>query len=177
VYPVGLLRGECIEPVGLFFNPNIHPMDEYGRRMDTVRQYSGLSGMQVVYLDGFLQQTWEDYRGEELERCAMCYALRLDRAARYARENGFDAFTTSLLVSPYQKHELIRETGERMGREHGVTFYYRDFRPGFREGQQEAKEMGLYRQKHCGCIVSYRERVRLLADKEARKSQNKREPE
>lgn len=165
VYPVELLRSEGTEPYGLFYNPNIHPADEYDHRRNTVRQYSGLTDFQVAYLEGFMQATWEKYKGQEADRCAMCYALRLDRAARFAKENGFDAFTTSLLVSPYQKHELIRETGERVARKRGVGFYYRDFRPGFWNGQKKAKEMGLYRQKFCGCIVSYREREQYLLEK------------
>jgi predicted adenine nucleotide alpha hydrolase (AANH) superfamily ATPase len=87
-------------------------------------------------------------------RCHKCYTLRLEKAAKYAVENGFDAFTTSLLVSPYQKHDLIKELGDHYASEYGVEFIYRDFRPGFRQGQQMAKDMGLYRQKYCGCILS-----------------------
>jgi len=74
-----------------------------------------------------------------------------------AKEKGFDAFTTTLLVSPYQKHELIKELGEKMGTTYGIDFYYRDLREGFRQGQQQARELGLYRQKYCGCIISRRE--------------------
>ena len=87
-------------------------------------------------------------------RCNMCYRVRLDKTAWYAKEKGFDAFTTTLLVSPYQKHELICEIGQQAAQKYGIDFYYSDFRPGFRQGQQGAKEMGLYRQKYCGCIVS-----------------------
>jgi hypothetical protein len=87
----------------------------------------------------------------------MCYGIRLERTAAFAKEMGFDAFTTTLLVSPYQKHELIKELGEEYARKYGVEFYYKDFRPGFRQGQQQAKEMELYRQKFCGCIISYRQ--------------------
>ena len=80
--------------------------------------------------------------------------MRLEEAAAFAKDNGFDAFTTTLLVSPYQKHDLIKELGDKIAHKYGVEFFYRDFRPGFRQGQQQAKEMELYRQKFCGCIIS-----------------------
>jgi len=89
-------------------------------------------------------------------RCRMCYCLRLGFAARYAKEKGFDAFTTSLLISPYQDHELITELAGNFASEFGVEFYYEDFRSHFREGQRMAREMNIYRQKYCGCILSSR---------------------
>jgi predicted adenine nucleotide alpha hydrolase (AANH) superfamily ATPase len=107
-----------------------------------------------VYNDDFRQQEWESLEDKGASRCNMCYSLRMEEAARYASENGFEAFSTSLLVSPYQKHELIKELGDFYAEKYGIVFAYRDFRPGFRHGQQMAKEMGLYRQKYCGCILS-----------------------
>ena len=88
----------------------------------------------------------------------MCYALRLAQAAQYAARHGYDSFTTTLLVSPYQNHELLAETAERMGREYGVRFLYRDFRPLWQAGIDRSKEMGLYRQNYCACIFSEYER-------------------
>ncbi|HOJ12221.1 MAG TPA: epoxyqueuosine reductase QueH, partial [Clostridiales bacterium] len=108
----------------------------------------------VHYRDDFQQKTWEEFEGPGEERCAMCYTIRLDKAASFAKEHGFDAFTTTLLISPYQKHDLIKELGEKLADKYKIQFYYRDFRPGFRKGQQQAKELGLYRQKYCGCIIS-----------------------
>lgn len=157
VYPLSALRDEGIDVEGLFCNPNIHPKDEYDRRRENVEVFSQAKDLEVNYIDDFRQHTWEGFKGSAGERCNMCYGIRMDKAAAYAAEHGFDAFTTSLLVSPYQKHELIRELGEKSAKKHGVEFYYKDFRPGFRQGQQMAKEMGLYRQKFCGCIVSYNE--------------------
>jgi predicted adenine nucleotide alpha hydrolase (AANH) superfamily ATPase len=154
VYPLSVIREENIDVGGLFFNPNIHPYDEYERRRDTVKEFSRLQDLNVDYIEDFRQQEWEAFKGAEAERCKMCYAIRMDKAAEYAAANGYDAFTTSLLVSPYQKHDLIRELGEKAAARHGIQFFYRDFRPGFRKGQQLAKELGLYRQKFCGCIIS-----------------------
>lgn len=155
VYPVSVLQEEGVELAGLYYNPNIHPIDEFRRRKENVEKLAHLKDIPVTVSDEFMQEKWEKFDGPELQRCTMCYSVRLDRAAAFAKENGFDAFTTSLLVSPYQKHELIKELGEKYAAKHGVEFYYRDFRPGFRQGQQQAKDMGLYRQKFCGCIISY----------------------
>ena len=77
---------------------------------------------------------------------------------KYAAENGFDSFTSSLFISPYQNHELMRETAERAASAFGVEFLYRDFRPYFRAGQEKARELGFYMQKYCGCVFSEQER-------------------
>jgi predicted adenine nucleotide alpha hydrolase (AANH) superfamily ATPase len=156
VYPLEVLRRQDAQIEGFFYNPNIHPIEEHRKRMENVRILSEIKGLKVHYSDEFRQELWENFEGFEASRCAMCYSMRLDKAAAFAAENGFDAFTTSLLVSPYQKHELIRELGEKYALKHGVKFYYVDFRPGFRQGQQKAKNLGLYRQKFCGCIKSLR---------------------
>ena len=91
-------------------------------------------------------------------RCGYCYLCRLEKTAKYAKENGFDAFTTTLLISPYQDHDMLVKTGEMLENKYGIKFLYRDFRPGFREGQNEARSLGLYMQKYCGCIFSEEER-------------------
>jgi Uncharacterized protein conserved in bacteria len=154
VYPVETLLEEGIELEGLFYNPNIHPIDEYEKRRENVQIFSQAKNIKVNYNDDFRQKVWEEFKGEEISRCTMCYDVRMEQAARYAAENGFDAFTTSLLVSPYQKHELIKALAQKYSDKYAVDFYYKDFRPGFRQGQQKAKELGLYRQKFCGCIIS-----------------------
>lgn len=153
-YPLYVLRQEGIEPEGVFFNPNIHPIEEFERRKKTVEQFAAIKGLKVDYNDDFKQAEWENYAGSGDSRCAMCYTVRLKKAAELAAAGGYDAFTTSLLVSPYQKHDLIKQLGEKYASQYGVSFLYRDFRPGFRQGQQEARELGLYRQKYCGCIIS-----------------------
>ena len=166
VYCVDTLRSEGIEPVSLWFNPNIHPWTEYDMRRSTLLQYSELEKLDVRILEdyglrGFVRAVSADID----HRCAHCYAIRLGTAAMYAAGHGFDAFTSSLLISPYQDHELLKAVGETMGRKYGVEFYYRDFRPGFREGQAKARELGLYMQKYCGCIFSEEDRYRKKIDK------------
>ena len=95
----------------------------------------------------------------------------MEETAKYAAANGFDSFTTSLLISPYQNHEMIISVGQAMGEKYGVEFLYRDFRPLFRDGQDYAREHGMYMQKYCGCIFS--EEDRYMAAK--RKKQQKRQ--
>ena len=96
--------------------------------------------------------------GHEKERCGDCFKMRLGMTAAVARVKGFTSFTTTLLISPYQKHELLREVAETAAKEQGIDFYYEDFRTGFRESQRLSREMNLYRQKYCGCVYSEWER-------------------
>ncbi len=105
-------------------------------------------------MEGFLRQVV--FREEE--RCRYCYRMRLDSTACVARRENFGSFSTTLLYSIYQAHDLIREVGEEVAQDHGIPFVYRDFRPGWEEGVRRSKELGLYRQKYCGCIFSERER-------------------
>ena len=101
-------------------------------------------------------------------RCTYCYETRLRKTAEFAAEHGFKQFTTTLLASVYQKHELIAAAGERFGKEFGVEFLYRDFRPNFRAGNQRARELGFYMQKYCGCVFSEEDRYKkaILREKE-----------
>jgi len=88
----------------------------------------------------------------------VCYYMRLKKTVEKAKELGFDLFSTTLLVSPYQKHDLIKEIANYLANEYKIEFYYEDFRVGYREGVNLSKEYGLYRQKYCGCIYSEKDR-------------------
>ncbi len=138
-----------------FYNPNIHPQAEHDRRRDNLLKLAGLLGVPADVDEAYDETAWRSM--EAPERCRMCYTVRLDAAARQAARLGIPQFTTTLLVSPYQDHEALITIGEAAARRHGVVFLYRDFRPRFREGQQLAREDGLYRQKYCGCIRSLEE--------------------
>ena len=94
------------------------------------------------------------------------YSHLCARVEGYAAENGYDAFTTTLLVSPYQKHDELRKVCEKLAAEAGIEFVYRDFRVGYREGQEKARELGLYRQKYCGCVFSEEDRYRKQIEKD-----------
>ena len=104
-------------------------------------------------------------------RCATCYALRFEETARYAAEHGYDQFTSTLFVSPYQNHELMRQICEQMAEKYGVKYLHRDFSPRFREGQDKARELGLYMQNYCGCVFSEEDRYRKQIDRDRVKYQ------
>ena len=153
------LREEGIEPMGFWYNPNIHPYTEYRARRDCLRSYAEQVGLTLIEQDEYGLRKFVTAVSHTLEdRCGICYAMRLEPAAAYAAAHGFESFSTTLLVSPYQRHDLIRQIGESIGRKYGITFLYRDFRVRFHEGQQRAREAGLYLQKYCGCVFSEEER-------------------
>lgn len=164
------LRGAGIEPVGFWYNPNIHPFLEYKARRDTLRQYAADVGLALREKDFYgLRQFTAAVAGDSDHRCGYCYLSRMEETARYAAENGFARFSTTLLVSPYQNRELICATGAKMGEKYGVEFVPWDFRPGFRAGQEEARALGLYMQKYCGCIYSEEDRFSNRRKKELHK--------
>ena len=158
------LRYEGIEPVLYFFNPNIHPLKEFKMRKNTLVEYSKSVGAKLILENGyglreFIKGVYPDFDN----RCAYCYRTRLETTAKFAADNGYDAFTSTLFISPYQNHELMKEIAGRAAEKYGVEFLYRDFRPYFKEGQEKAREAGLYMQKYCGCI--FREEARYKKHK------------
>ncbi|NLF26374.1 MAG: epoxyqueuosine reductase QueH [Clostridiales bacterium] len=158
------LRLEGKEPSGLFDNPNIHPFTEYRARRDALIDYAKGIGMELEVAGEYgLRRFVEAVHPDFDNRCRTCYSLRAEAAASFAAANGFSSFTTTLLISPYQNHALLKREMERAAQRHGVEFLYRDFRPLFREGQRRAREMGLYMQKYCGCVFSEEERYRKPA--------------
>ena len=160
VYCIDALRKENIIPVVYWYNPNIHPYTEYKARRDCLKEYTKNIGIEAIFeeeygLDKFCKNVINDLQN----RCTnYCYRTRLEQTAKYAKENGYDAFSTTLLVSIYQNHEQIKKIGEELASTYGIQFLYRDFREGFRQGQAKARELGLYMQKYCGCIFSEEER-------------------
>lgn len=156
VYCIDSLRGEGIEPTVYWFNPNIHPYMEYKLRRDCLREYTKSIGIEAIFQENYgLSDFCKNVVSDLENRCQKyCYPVRLEQTAKYAKENGYDSFSTTLLVSPYQNHEMLRKVAEEMAKKYDVTFVYRDFRVGFRQGQAKARELGLYRQKYCGCIFS-----------------------
>jgi predicted adenine nucleotide alpha hydrolase (AANH) superfamily ATPase len=147
------------EAVGYFFNPNIHPYQEYQKRLDALKIFSEKVGCKVIYRDEYLLEEFlRNVSHRVKERCQYCYLVRLEATAQEAKKEGFDRFSTTLLQSTHQSHVLIKETGEHIAQEVGIPFYYEDFRQGWRRGVEVSKAMGLYRQQYCGCIYSEKER-------------------
>ncbi len=160
VYCIKSLREEEIEPTLYWYNPNIHPYIEYKTRRDTLIEYSKSIDVKLIIneeygLNNFCKNVVNDIEN----RCQnYCYRVRLEETVKFAKENGYDAFTTTLFVSPYQKHDEIKKICEELSKKYDIQFLYRDFRVGFRESQDEARRIGLYMQKYCGCIFSEEDR-------------------
>ncbi|WP_455652853.1 epoxyqueuosine reductase QueH [Phascolarctobacterium sp.] len=143
----------------LYFNPNIHPYKEFKRRLNALRELCEKKRYKLIVDKSYpLEDCVRGMLAEPTIRCAYCYRVRMRYAARYAKENGYDAFSTTLLVSPYQKHELIIQMAEEAAKEFDIPFYYEDFRAGYQRGVDISLELELYRQPYCGCVFSERDR-------------------
>ncbi|MDH4233121.1 MAG: epoxyqueuosine reductase QueH [Nitrospirota bacterium] len=161
IYPLQSLLYRNIDVTGLWFNPNIHPFTEYSKRLDSLRKLQRLWAFDVEYIDQYpLDDFLKAVAGKGAERCSVCYEIRLDRTAEIAKKMNLDGFTTSLLVSPHQKFDIIIETGNEMAKRHGIAFYSEDFRKGWQITKSLSAELDLYRQKYCGCVYSEMERYR-----------------
>jgi predicted adenine nucleotide alpha hydrolase (AANH) superfamily ATPase len=163
---IDALAAENITVRLFWFNPNIHPFCEYKSRRDSLVQFAASQKLELETVDeyglrpflGGLYAGADNISIEALGRCTYCYRIRLEKTAAAAAQMGFDAFSTSLLASPWQNHEAIRRIGGELAARHGLSFFYHDFRSGFRQGQERARASGLYMQKYCGCIFSEEER-------------------
>jgi len=159
LYPLQVLQKAGHQVTGFFYNHNIHPYLEYVRRLESVREMADKESIPLIVCDDYdLEGFLASVAAEPEKRCGYCYSSRLLKTAAAASEHGFEAFSSSLLYSRYQKHEGIREAGERSAKELKVTFHYEDFRTGWQQGILLSKDMGLYRQQYCGCIYSEKER-------------------
>lgn len=166
IYPLQTLRRERHDVRGLFYNPNIHPYREYQKRSETLKEYAAAEELDVIWEKEYRM---EDFlRGiafRENDRCRYCYEDRLAYTARVAQAGRYDGFTTTLLYSRFQNHDMIKSIGESLAGKSGVPFYYRDFREGWTEGVRISRERGIYRQPYCGCIYSEKERFYPKAQK------------
>jgi len=146
------------EVYGFFYNPNIHPREEYQKRLMTAGFVSSQADFKLFIDDEYNVKKWLDAVSSSGDRCAGCVRVRLRRTAEVAKEKGIPSFTTTLLVSPYQKHDDIKRAGLQIAAEAGLEFYYRDFRKNYQDSIKKSKEMNLYRQKYCGCLFSNAEK-------------------
>ena len=168
VYCIDFLRRQNIEPTVYWYNPNIHPYKEYQARRDCLKQYTESINVKAIFeeeygLDNFCKNTINDLEN----RCKnYCYITRLEKTVQYAKQNGYDAFTSTLFVSIYQDHEELKKICDNLSKKYNIEFLYIDFREGFREGQAKARELGLYMQKYCGCIFSEEDRYKKQIEKD-----------
>ena len=175
IVPVKEKLGEDFDITGFYYNPNIHPEEEYVKRRESVEKLASLIGVKMLYAERYDPDEYFERVGAtpgetppSEARCRACYAVRLDETARKAAEEGFDCFTSSLLYSKYQDHDGIRAAGEAAAKNFGVPFFYQDFRGGWGRGIKLSKKMGLYRQQWCGCVYSLEERRAAMAASAAR---------
>lgn len=156
VYCIDSLRKENIEPTVYWYNPNIHPYMEYKARRDCLKEYTKSIEINAIFEEDYgLDEFCKNVSNALNTRCVnYCYPVRLRKTFEYAKQNGFDSVSTTLLYSIYQKHDFIKAYCEKLAKEYGIEFLYRDFRDGFWVGHDKARELGLYMQKYCGCIFS-----------------------
>lgn len=153
------LTSDGWDVTGYFYNPNIHPEKEYNiRKNELFRLYSN------VILEEDSVEVWHDsVKGFDQEkeggkRCEICFKLRLEKAAIYAKDNGYDAFTTVLTVSPHKNSTVINQIGLKLAEKYGIRFIEEDFKKnnGFKRAMELSKQYDLYRQSYCGCVYSIR---------------------
>jgi predicted adenine nucleotide alpha hydrolase (AANH) superfamily ATPase len=149
------------EVVGYFFNPNVQPYEEYLKRRQALEKLSSIWNFDVFYPPYDPDEWFKTVRGlEDLPegsmRCKACIAFRLRKSALFAKENGFDAFATSLTTSPHKDVNFINDIGTKLARKIGTTYIQSAFRKenGFLESVNYCKSLGIYRQNYCGCVFS-----------------------
>ncbi|MDD2331269.1 MAG: epoxyqueuosine reductase QueH [Candidatus Cloacimonetes bacterium] len=151
---------ECGRDITAFwYNPNIHPYTEYKLRLDTLKNFAAEENFRLICHDDYALEEFVTNAVSRLdERCGYCYDTRLKAAAITAKENGYRIFSTTLLYSKFQNHDLICSMAEKYAKAYGLNFYYEDFRLLWKKGIELSKARGMYRQKYCGCIFSEKER-------------------
>jgi len=160
-----LLRGEGYDVTGYFYNPNIHPEDEYHARLDAARIVAEITGIRLI--EGVYNPAvfFEAVKGLEDEpengaRCTVCYRLRLAETASCAAGLAFDAWASTLTAGPQKKAAVIDPIGLMEGERAGVPFVTGDWKKkdGFRRSCELTREYGIYRQHYCGCVFSLKGR-------------------
>ena len=156
------------EITDMFYNPNIYPPEEFDKRSRELERL--INQMPLESKVHFLPVDYDESEfydavkglealGEGSERCFACFRLRLEKAARYAKEHGFDYFTTTLSISPYKNAQALYDISKELSEKYGVAFLPSDFkkRNGYKRSIELSHEYDLYRQDYCGCVFSKRE--------------------
>ncbi len=148
---------------GYFYDPNIHPEEEYLRRLEETKELYNKLSIPLIEAQ-YDAERWfnltENLKQEPEggKRCEVCYDMRLEKTAGFARDNGFALFTTVLSISPHKKAAVISSIGRRLSEKYSIKFYEADFKKkdGFKRSLELSREYNLYRQDYCGCIYSRR---------------------
>jgi len=158
-YTAEYWQREGYEATGFWYNPNIHPSTEHRQRLESLKTLSQQISLPLIVSEDYdIIEYFRRVAGHETERCRYCFELRLAKTAEAARQLGCDAFTTTLLISPQQRHETIAEIGQKVAAELGVAFLYADLRKRYSDSRHLTKPLNLYRQQYCGCVYSEWER-------------------
>jgi len=160
LYPVSLLSKD-FKITLFFYNPNIHPREEYNKRLESVKIISKKYSIPLV-IDRYELKKWlrltENYKlePEDGKRCSICFDMRLKRTATVAKKLKFDLFGTTLTVSPHKDKNIINSIGKDLATDKKTKFYSADFKKndGFKKTMDTAKKINIYRQNYCGCIYS-----------------------
>ncbi|MFC1954979.1 epoxyqueuosine reductase QueH [Chloroflexota bacterium] len=158
-YTVDHWRQNGYEVDALWHNPNIHLYTEHQHRLEGMQSLAKEINLPLTVSDGYdMIEYFRRVAGDESQRCQYCFDLRLAKTAETACQVGFDAFTTTLLISPHQKHDLLRKIGSKLAEEKGIEFLYADLRKHYSDSRHLTKPLNLYRQQYCGCVYSEWER-------------------
>ncbi|MFC2069513.1 epoxyqueuosine reductase QueH, partial [Chloroflexota bacterium] len=143
----------------LWYNPNIHPYLEHQQRLEAMQSIAQIIQSPLLITEKYdIANYFRQVTGHDTHRCQYCFRIRLLKTAETAQELSFNAFTTTLLISPQQKHELLLETGKQLSKDKGIEFLYVDLRTHYSDSCHITKPFNLYRQQYCGCVYSKRER-------------------
>jgi len=158
-YTVDYWRQQGYEVSALWYNPNIHPYMEHQHRLEAMKSLAQEVNLPLIITEGYgIIDYFRQVVGHEPQRCQYCFGLRLLKTAETAHQAGFNAFTTSLLISPHQKHDLLRKIGNKISKEKGIDFLYADLRKRYSNSRRMTKGLNLHRQQYCGCVYSEWER-------------------
>jgi predicted adenine nucleotide alpha hydrolase (AANH) superfamily ATPase len=162
-YTVDYWRRQGYSVHGYWYNPNIHPYAEHQTRLEAMKSLAGQLELPLVIADSYdIIEYFRRVAGDEAGRCRHCFRLRLLKTAIAAREMGVGAFTTSLLISSHQQHDLLGLVGREVAGETGLDFAYADLRKRYSDSRRITKGRQLYRQQYCGCLYSEGERYKAI---------------
>lgn len=157
------LKKEGFDVTVYFYNPNIAPYVEYRKRLEELIGFCQKQNYPLIIEEGgfaFWQEICSSFKDEKEggKRCEKCFETRLEKAASFAAEQGFEYFCTTLTISPHKNSKIINTTGEKLTEKFSVKFLTRDFKKndGFKKSLYISKEFGLFRQNYCGCEYSIR---------------------
>ena len=162
-HPIEVLKGEY-DVTLLFFNPNIHPSEEYNKRLNEAIKLSKILDIPLVEIKEDESVWLKLVKGHEndkegSDRCLICFKHRLNKSADFAKLKGFSAFTTTLSVSPYKNSKEINKIGSELENQYGIRFLTSDFKKkdGYKKSIEHSKKHELYRQHYCGCVYSMKQ--------------------